>query len=121
MKTPLDIEIRSRIAAVLAGNVQPRDFYHWLGPSTWGIKAREHPEAARLTYAIEHLVAELSNGDITPREFKRDLQLTASTYLTVQTPWNRAAGIPVTTTSANAILEAEPTALDLRQRAAAIA
>ncbi len=55
MKTPLDIEIRSRIAAVLAENVQLSDFYHWLGPFAWGIKAREHPEAARLTYAIEHL------------------------------------------------------------------
>lgn len=71
-----------------------------------------------MTHNVDHLFAELSAGDITPRELKQDLRLAASTYRTVKTPWNPAAGTLVTTTSANDIIEDEPAAFILRKRRA---
>jgi len=118
MSTPLDLEIRTRIAAVLSGDVPLRDFYYWFVPATLEVERHSEPEAARLTYTIAHLFAELSAGDISPREFKRDLQLAASTYLTIETPWNRAASTPTMTTNANDIIEDEPTVFVLRKRRA---
>lgn len=121
MPTSLDLEIRSRVAAVLDRQTPLRDFYQWLGPATWGIRASAHPEAAELAYRIEHLFFELSAGDITPRQFTQDLRVAATTYRTIRTPFNRAAGIPFTTTDANVVVETDLTALDLRRRAAAVA
>ena len=119
MATPLDLEIRSRIAAVLAGELALRDFYYWFGPATWNVRAAENPEAARLTYALAHLFAELDIGDYPPGELKRDLRRMASTYVSTSAPWNRPKGPGVRTTDFNEIIEAPTLRLVLGRRRAA--
>ena len=120
MTSPLELEIRSRAAQVLAGEILPRDFYSWFIPASLDVADDSSLEAA-LTHTIVHLFSELTSGDITPRQFKKDLRLAASTYRTIRTPWHREVGIPVTTSDANATLEADFTVLDLRRHAAAVA
>lgn len=123
MTTSLELEIRYRVAAVLRNESTLGDFYRWFVPSTWQVEHDDDPEVIRLIHRITHLFSELSAGDISPREFKRDLALTASTYMATATPWNWATTASVTTTANwNDIIEDGPTAFVLeRRRAEAVA
>jgi hypothetical protein len=119
MTSPLELEIRSQAAGVLSGAILLRDFYNWFIPATLDIDHVRAPESATLTYKIIHLFAELSSGDITPREFKQDLRVAASTYVAIHTPWNPTASVPAPTTNANDIIEEDPAGFVLRKRHAA--
>jgi hypothetical protein len=78
LMTPIEHEIRSRIASVLAGESSLRDFYHWFMPATWELECTENPETLRLIHDITHLFSELSAGDLSPPEMLHELELVAS-------------------------------------------
>lgn len=73
MATPLYEEIRSRLASALARKTTLREFHRWFVPATWGIRPEEDPDAAELTFAIEHLFAERSAGDLTIAAMRQEL------------------------------------------------
>jgi hypothetical protein len=114
--TPLDVEIRSRLTAVLAGEANPRDFYDWFIPATLEVEATGSPEAIRLSHDLIHLFAERSAGMLTGAELRAALEETASTHLVTATPWNRAAGPPMWTRSSSDTIEDRPAAFLLRRR-----
>jgi hypothetical protein len=78
LTTPIDLEIRRRIASVLAGELSLRDFYRWFMPATWDLDCTENPEALRLIHDITHLFSELSAGDLSPSEMLHELEQAAS-------------------------------------------
>lgn len=80
MKTPFDLEIRHRVAAVLSGESTLRDFYRWFMLATWEIERVESPEARRVIRDITHLFSEFSSGDLTRDEMLRELELVASPH-----------------------------------------
>ncbi|MBA2597667.1 MAG: hypothetical protein H0V00_13675 [Chloroflexia bacterium] len=116
MATPLDREIRSRLSAVLAGEVALRDFYAWFVPATLEVERTANLEAIRLTRDLAHFFAELSAGVVTRDDARRTLQEVASIYFVAATPWNRAAGKPVTMTGSNDIIEGRSASFVLGSR-----
>jgi hypothetical protein len=78
LTTPLELEIRRRIASVLAGESSLRDFYRWFMPATWELESTGNPEALRLIHDITHLFSELSAGDLSHAEMLHELALAVS-------------------------------------------
>lgn len=72
--TPIDAEIRLRVAAVLAGDAALRDFYRWFMPATWDIDLIDNPDAVRMIHEITHLFSEFSSGDLSRGEMLRELE-----------------------------------------------
>ena len=107
MATPLDLEIRSRLIRVIAGDTTLREFYRWFVPATWEVERTENPEAIRLTHLLAHLLNEFSAGDLTAEDVKRRLASVAGTYVLRSAPWNRSPET-VVTTGASTDLTTEP-------------
>ena len=78
MAVPLDGEIRTRVAAVLAGRASLHEFYDWFIPATWEVEKTGNPEAVRLTHDLVHLFSELTSGLLTRDEVKQALEAAAS-------------------------------------------
>jgi hypothetical protein len=76
--TPLDLEIRSRLSAVLAGEMPLREFYRWFVPATLDVEYTGNPEAIRLTHDLAHFFSELSAGILTRDEIRQMLASAAS-------------------------------------------
>lgn len=72
--TPIDVEIRARIAQVLSGELAFREFYYWFVPATLGVERTRNLEAIRLTHDMAHLFSEMSAGLLTPKEARRVLE-----------------------------------------------
>ncbi len=104
-KTPRDLEIRARLADVLWGEGDLRDFYRWFVPETWSVSQEDGEEAVRLTYQITHLFADFTSDVLTPREMRRELEVALSTYVATETPWNLLPAVTVATSSLNDITE----------------
>jgi hypothetical protein len=120
--SPLELEIRSRLSAVLAGEANLRDFSNWLIPVTLEVERVENLGTIRLANELGHLFAELSAGMLTGPELRQGLVNAASTYLVTETPWNRAAGPPTSTRSSSDTIGDCPAAILLgRRRAEALA
>lgn len=122
MASPLELEIRSRLDAVLAGEANPRDFYNWLLPVTLEVERVENLGAIRLANVLNHLFADVSAGMLTGPELRQGLMDAAATYLVTATPWNRSAGPPVSTRNSSDTIGDCPAAFLLgRRHAAALA
>lgn len=122
MPSPLEHDLRTRIEGVLSGESTLRDFYNWFVIATLDVDYLRCPALAPLTYKIVHLFAELSAGDISPRQFKQDLRAAASAYVVTATPWQGVAGAPVATRNANDFIWDGSAAFVLeRRREAALA
>jgi hypothetical protein len=80
LTTPIELEIRHRIASVLAGESSLRDFYRWFMPATWDLECSQNPEAIRLIHDITHLFSELSAGDLSRAEMLHELAKAASAH-----------------------------------------
>jgi len=78
LTTPIELEIRRRIASVLAGESSLRDFYRWFMPATWDLEGVQSPEAIQLIHDITHLFSELSAGDLSRAEILHELERAAS-------------------------------------------
>jgi hypothetical protein len=74
MTAPLDIEIRSRIAQVLSGELALRDFYYWFVPASLEVERTDDPEIIRLTHDLVHMFSELSEGLLTASDVRRTLK-----------------------------------------------
>ena len=121
MTTPLDLEIRRRVAAVLEGKSSLRDFYRWFAPTTWEVDPKDL-EAIRLRNEITHLFNIRSAGELTPGEFKLLLDFAVSTYIATATPWHQPVkpNITLTTSSENDITENLPIRFVVRRRPVAV-
>jgi hypothetical protein len=80
LTTPIELEIRRRIASVLAGESSLGDFYRWFMPATWDLDCTQNPEAIRLIHDITHLFSELSAGDLSRAEMLHELEQAASSH-----------------------------------------
>ncbi len=92
------------------------DFYAWFVPATLEVERTANLEAIRLTRDLAHFFVELSAGVVTRDDARRTLQEVASIYFVAATPWNRAAGKPVTTTGSNDIIEGRSATFVLESR-----
>jgi hypothetical protein len=70
----LETSIRQRLACYLAGDMSLNDFQDWLVGATWHIDDKVAPEAAELTYSIEHALAEASTGLLSREELDAELR-----------------------------------------------
>lgn len=78
--TPLDLEIRSRLADYLGGKVGLQDFRQWLLPQAWNIERRADSATASLVREIELLLAETDHGDWTEAELIEKLSPFVTAY-----------------------------------------
>lgn len=79
MTPSLDLEIRSRMACVRAGEITLGDFYRWFVPATWEVERSGNAEAIRLTHELSHLCNEFSAGALTAEDVRRELGSLAET------------------------------------------
>ena len=66
--------VRAKLARYLAGKITLRAFCTWFVPYSWDIRARESPEACKLVFRIELLLAEYSSGHRTKQDFRDRLR-----------------------------------------------
>jgi hypothetical protein len=78
LAVPLDVQIRTQVAAVLAGEIGLDAFYDWFIPATWEVERTGNSEAVRLTHDLVHLFSELTSGLLTRDEVKQALEAAAS-------------------------------------------
>ena len=70
MQHPLELEIRDRLSAYLAGETSLRDFEDWFFPKTWDVDKLDDPALLDLVYQIKLDWAEFSNGDWSEKDLR---------------------------------------------------
>jgi hypothetical protein len=70
MADSLAVDIRERVAAFLAGELELHLFQEWLVANTWDVEERGDPTATDVTYEIKLALAEHSRGDISGNELR---------------------------------------------------
>ena len=73
MKTPVDLEIRRRVAAVQNGEMRIRDFFHWYIPMWWEADFTDNPGLDAMTRRITYAWCEATSGILTRDELLREL------------------------------------------------
>ena len=96
--TPLDLEIRSRLADYLGGKTGLQEFQRWFAPQAWNIEKRADLAIADLVREIELLLAEFANGDWTEEELSAKLHPFVTAY-------SFSIGAPVVTSSESPVIE----------------
>lgn len=71
MNTPLEVEIRARLADWLDGSLSFDDFWEWLAPLQFQVA--DDPAAKRLLYGIVGRLDEYDNGDWTDEQLREHL------------------------------------------------
>lgn len=79
-ETPLDREIRHRVAAVLARESSLREFYRWFLPATWEVEFADHPNDGQLIRDIIHAYSEGTSGLLSKAEVIRELERAVSLH-----------------------------------------
>lgn len=78
MQDPLDVQVRTRLASLLEGEITVREFYHWFLPATWEVERHANSETVSLAYDLIHLYSELTSGDLTREDVWRELESIAA-------------------------------------------
>lgn len=81
MQHPLELEIRDRLSAYLAGEISLHDFEDWFFPKTWDVDKLDEPALLDLVYRIKLDWAEFTNGDWSEKEFQSMLKSLAERFL----------------------------------------
>lgn len=74
MQHSLELEIRDRLSAYLAGEISLHDFEDWFFPKVWDVDRLDGPALLDLVYQIKLDWAEFSNGDWSEKELRSMLR-----------------------------------------------
>ena len=80
MQHPLELEIRDRLSAYLAGEISLHDFEDWFFPKTWDVDQLSEPALLDLVYHIKLDWAEFTNGDWSEKELHDMLKSIAQKF-----------------------------------------
>ena len=78
--TPLDLEIRSRLADYLGGRTGLQDLQQWVTTQAWNIEKRADSATASLVREIDLFLAEFAHGDWTDVELAEKLRPFVTAY-----------------------------------------
>lgn len=70
---PLDIQIRERLLGYLNGGTDLHAFEDWFVPAAWDIEKSGACQALDLTYEVELLLAEYTNGHRSESDLREEL------------------------------------------------
>jgi hypothetical protein len=70
MQHSLELEIRDRLSAYLAGETSLHEFEDWFFPKTWDVDKLDDPALLDLVYQIKLDWAEFSNGDWSEKDLR---------------------------------------------------
>lgn len=79
MQDTLDLQIQDQLARYVHHEISLNDFQAWLVRRSWNVHLVGNTEAERFTFAIEGLLAEYSNGDLTKDALNTELAALLST------------------------------------------
>jgi hypothetical protein len=73
-------QLRSKVAAYLAGRTSLRDFRRWFIPASWDVATWAPADLQQLVYSIEARLMEHENGHLTEEELQDHLRRLTSWY-----------------------------------------